>query len=289
MNRSFRAAVFLCLSALLLTLTAFADMGPKAQLIVRVTNKPEEPYYLDLLAQDSGGSLHESLSGEERAALDPALYRALLSAVPEGWHACLAQGTSGCSHLEQRGACRRGRRSHLLLPWRPTDLPHFDCHPIRRDVSLGGLYPLRPPVLRGGGLEPTARYPRRPASVGYGLELLSTLVPTLALEGALLWLFGLWSRRNGLVFLVVNLATQLGVFLTLGITAIHEGVGFGYYLLFLPLEAVILAVETLVYRRAFTGCTRRRATAYGIAANLCSAAAGYFAAEPVWRFIVSIS
>lgn len=103
MNRSFRAAVFLCLSALLLTLTAFADMGPKAQLIVRVTNKPEEPYYLDLLAQDSGGSLHESLSGEERAALDPALYRALLSAVPEGWHACLAQGTSGAPIWSREG------------------------------------------------------------------------------------------------------------------------------------------------------------------------------------------
>ncbi|WP_455580959.1 hypothetical protein [Dysosmobacter sp.] len=288
MNRSFRAAVFLCLSALLLTLTAFADMGPKAQLIVRVTDKPEEPYYLDLLAQDSGGSLHESLSGEERAALDPALYRALLSAVPEGWHACLAQGTSGAPIWSREGLAGE------------DGVHTFYYHGVPRtyrilivtqsgETFLSEVY-TRSALQSSAAVDWSHRtVSTPPVFVGYGLELFSTLVPTLALEGALLWLFGLWSRRNGLVFLVVNLATQLGVFLTLGITAIHEGVGFGYYLLFLPLEAVILAVETLVYRRAFTGCTRRRATAYGIAANLCSAAAGYFAAEPVWRFIVSIS
>ena len=126
-----------------------------------------------------------------------------------------------------------------------------------------------------------------PVWVGYVLELLATLVPTLLLEGALLALLGLWNRRNLMVFLAANAATQLAMFLLLGTTALKEGVGFGYYLLFLPLELVILLAETFAYRRFFTGTSKRRAAVYGISANLCSAVLGWFLAEPVWKFIVS--
>ena len=128
-----------------------------------------------------------------------------------------------------------------------------------------------------------------PLWVGYALELLSTLVPTLLLEGLLLALLGLWNRRNLLVFLAANVVTQLAMFLILGTTALKEGVGFGYYLLFIPLELVILLAETVAYRRLFTGASKRRATVYGISANLCSAVLGWFLAEPIWKFIVSIS
>ena len=107
--------------------------------------------------------------------------------------------------------------------------------------------------------------------------------------GLLLALLGLWNRRNLLVFLAANVATQLAMFLLLGTTALKEGVGFGYYLLFIPLELVILLAETVAYRRLFTGASKRRATVYGISANLCSAVLGWFLAEPVWKFIVSIS
>ena len=55
------------------------------------------------------------------------------------------------------------------------------------------------------------------------------------------------------------------------------------------MELVILLAETVAYRRLFTGASKRRATVYGISANLCSAVLGWFLAEPVWKFIVSIS
>ena len=89
--------------------------------------------------------------------------------------------------------------------------------------------------------------------------------------------------------LPASLAPQLAMSLSLGTTALREGVGFGYYLLFIPLELVILLAETVVYRRLFTGAGKGRATVYGIAANLCSAVLGWVLAEPVWKFIVSIS
>ena len=51
MKKSLRFCVLLALAATLLTVSAFADTGPKPQLTVKVTNPPEELYYLDLLAE----------------------------------------------------------------------------------------------------------------------------------------------------------------------------------------------------------------------------------------------
>ena len=51
MKKSLRFCVLLALAAALLTVSAFADTGPKPQLTVKVTNPPEELYYLDLLAE----------------------------------------------------------------------------------------------------------------------------------------------------------------------------------------------------------------------------------------------
>ena len=72
MKRSLRTLLFLLLTVSVLTVSAFADMGPKSQLIVRVKNAPEELYYLDLLAEGDPKNLHD-YSSEERAKLDPAL------------------------------------------------------------------------------------------------------------------------------------------------------------------------------------------------------------------------
>ena len=50
-RKSLRVLVCALLASLALTTFAFADNGPKPQLIVRVKNAPQEPYYLDLLAK----------------------------------------------------------------------------------------------------------------------------------------------------------------------------------------------------------------------------------------------
>ena len=88
MKKSLRFCVLLVLAATLLTVSAFADTGPKPQLTVKVTNPPEELYYLDLLAEgdwehagdaDYSG-LDWSYSEEEIAALDSGLLDALRAA-----------------------------------------------------------------------------------------------------------------------------------------------------------------------------------------------------------------
>ena len=101
-RNSLRALVCALLASLVLTTFAFADSGPKPQLTVRVENAPQEPYYLDLLAEggwnESGESSYDgvdwSYHGKENT-LDPALLTSLRDNVPAGWHACVAQGTTG--------------------------------------------------------------------------------------------------------------------------------------------------------------------------------------------------
>ncbi len=47
--------------------------------------------------------------------------------------------------------------------------------------------------------------------------------------------------------------------------------------------------EALLYRRFLTERGKACAVAYGLTANAASAVLGFFLAEPVWRFVVSIS
>ena len=286
MKRSFRTLFLLALSLLLLTVTALADTGPKSKLTVKVKNAPQELYYLDLLSME-GAPRHPSLTDEELAALDQELYSALLDAIPAGWHGCVSQGTDGApiwgSLTPDENGCHTF--SNYGVPW---------TYRVLMVTESGEVFLSEVQTRRMLQSSVTVYWAAKslsaaPLWVGYALELLSTLVPTLLLEGLLLALLGLWNRRNLAVFLAANLATQLAMFLILGTTALKEGMGFGYYLLFIPLELVILLAETVAYRRLFTGASKRRATAYGISANLCSAVLGWFLAEPVWKFIVSIS
>ena len=286
MKRFSRVFMLACLSLALLTVTALADTGPTSRLTVKVKNAPQELYYLDLLSME-GSPRYPSLTEEELAALDPDLYSALLAAIPAGWHGCVSQGTDGApiwgSLTPDENGCHTF--SNYGVPW---------TYRVLMVTESGEVFLSEVQTRRMLQSSVTVYWAAKslsaaPLWAGYALELLSTLVPTLLLEGLLLALLGLWNRRNLLVFLAANVATQLAMFLILGTTALKEGVGFGYYLLFIPLELVILLAETVAYRRLFTETSKRRATVYGISANLCSAVLGWFLAEPVWKFIVSIS
>ncbi|MDY3282053.1 hypothetical protein [Dysosmobacter sp.] len=297
MKRSVRTLMLLCLTAALLTVTAFADMGPKPQLVVRVKNAPAEPYYLDILAEgdydgDGFDGVRWSYNGTEAAALDEALLTALRAAIPEGWHGCVSQGSAGAPMWGD------------LYPeeWDGDGNPlhTFGYHGVPRtyrilmvtasgETYLSGVLQ-RQALQCSATVDWAARAVTTPSLVwACALQFLSTLLPTLALELALLAAFRLWNRRNLLVFALTNLATQGALWLFLAVSVVRTGAGFGYALLLVPAEAVILLAEAAVYRRFFAGCTPARATGYAAAANLCSALAGYAIMEPVWRFVVSIS
>ena len=299
MKKSLRFCVLLVLAAALLTVSAFADTGPKPQLTVKVTNPPEELYYLDLLAEgdwehagdaDYSG-LDWSYSEEEIAALDSGLLDALRAAVPDGWHACTAEGSNGAPMWgdllgEDAG---NGTRLHTFGYVGVPDTYRILLVTQSGETWLSGTYTRRSlqSSVTVDWASKTVDLP--PVWAAYLLQFLCTLLPTLLIEGALLFIFGYRSRKSWRSFLLVNLVTQGGFSAYLMVTVLNHGVSAWSLFFYLPIEFLITVVEILLYRKLLTEKSQGRAIAYAVTANICSAALGLWLIDPLWKLIVSIS
>lgn len=304
MKKSLRFCVLLALAAALLTVSAFADTGPKAQLKVLVKNAPEEPYYLDLLEKgdyqghtygsgdgdDTYSGLDWSYSEEEIAALDSELLDALRAAVPEGWHACTAQGTNGAPMWgDLIGSDAGGVRLHSFRYHGVPDTYRIILVTKSGESWVSGVLH-RATLQSSATVDWAARTVNAPSpAMAYALQFLCTLLPTLLIEGLLLFVFGYRSKRSWLVFLLVNLVTQGGFAVYLAVTVLNHGVSGWSLIFYIPIEVIITLVELLLYRRLLTEKNKARAAVYAIAANLCSAVFGLWLIDPLWHFIVSIS
>lgn len=290
-----RVCSLFLLAALLLVGPVFADSGPKPMIYVRVENGPEELYYMDLLEEDpyhaypfGPGRRVWGYAEEDEANLDQGLIDALLAAVPEGWHACSLQGTR--SGMSMSGALE-GRRSQEKRLHRFGYYGVPETFRILAVTKSGEVFCSEPLTRRAYQVSVALDWAAGTASMApvwqrYVLQFLATFVPTILIEGALLWLLELWSRRNVLVFLLVNLLTQGGLSLWFSIEATRYAIDYWYFWALIPAELVVLAVEIILYRRFLQEPSNGRAITYAVEANLASAILGFFLAEPVWEFMV---
>ena len=299
MKKSLRNSILLLLTAMLLTVSALADSGPKAQLTVKVENAPSEPYYLDLLEKgdyqghtygsgdgdDTYSGIDWSYSEEEIAALDDELLDALRAAVPEGWHACTAQGTNGAPMWgDLIGSGAGGVRLHgvpdtyriILVTKSGESWVSDTLHRATLQSSVTVDWAAK-----------TVSVP--PAVVAYALQFLCMLIPTLLIEGVLLYVFGYRSKKSWKRFLLVNLITQGGFAVYLAVTVLNHGVSGWSLLFYIPIELVITLAEVLLDRWLLTEKGKGRAMGYAIVANIHSATVGLLLIDPLWKLIVSIS
>lgn len=308
-----RVLAWFLLAAALLTVPVFADFGPKPQLIVRVENAPEELYYLDILAEgDASRYSDETVGGlrpsyvyteEELAALDGDLLNAFTAAIPEGWYGCVTQGRLVWGNIDSKDGyfqfnylgvpdvCR------ILIVTKSGET--FLSEPFDRQV-------LQSSAAVDWGLK-TVTTP--PLWRGYAAQFLATFLPTLAIEGLLFLLFRLWSKRNALVFLGVNLVTQGGLTLWTSVKTVRHGTfwvnmlqnDLEYTVRFfdargllarlgddwlLPAELLIFLAEAVLYGKLFRDCSRKRAVLCALTGNLASFLLGLYLAEPVWDAVV---
>lgn len=278
--------VLCCLFAALLSQTALANSAPPDyRVAVKVVHGPEEPYYLDLLEQL--GETVRVRDGKGPEGLDPALESMMRQAVPEGWQACTLSDDNSYSFS---GDAAGENGVHIFHGW---DMPsEFRILIVTRSGESWVSEPMEREVLNSfikvDWKAGTARI--TPKWISVGAQFLSTLLPTLVIEGLFLIAFGLASKRNWLVFLMVNLVTQ-GVLSAVLANPLAQG-GFRmvpFFLLFLiPAELLIAAVEANIYRHWFRGRTPRRAFWYGIAANGASYALGWVAVNLVWSGLISL-
>lgn len=303
---SLRTFVCALLASLALTTFAFADSGPKPQLTVRVENAPQEPYYLDLLAEgdwgESGESSYDgvdwSYHGKEDT-LDPDLLALLRENVPSGWHACVAQGTTGApiwGDLYAEGTDAFGNDLHVFsyhgVPSTYRIILVTESGKVWLSDELERRV-LQSSVTVHWSDDAESTTVTVPSTVtGYLLQFVATLVPTLLIEGILLLLFRYSWKENWKAFLLVNLVTQGVLAAASSVLNLQNGAAlWNYFLFLLPMEAAILLIEIYLYagRGLLTGHSKGRAALYAVTANFASAVLGYYLAEPVWSFVVSIS
>lgn len=285
MKRTLRILLLLVLASCMMSMTTFADMGPKPQLTVKVEHPPQEMYYLDLLQETN----HRPGSFKNET-LNTAMVTLLQDSVPSGWRACLAQPVSGPPIWGELTGTPSG----------DTMLHTFGYHGVPRTyriliVTESGEVWISDTCIRTAlQSSVTLDWETKEVSIpsvwtGYALQFLTTFLPTLLIEGLILFLFRYRQRRSWAVFGIANLATQGALAVALSVEAVQHGVGWGFMSLFLMAEGAILVVEAIAYVLLWKERNKEWALSYALAANTASALIGWLISEPVWQFVVSIS
>ena len=270
------ACLLLCLAAL--PLSAAAATVPKPAVSITVVNAPAGEYYLDLLITDP--SDYPNVNGED---YDPALIRGLKSWEGEGWYPALVEGTSAPLFGDLTpGADGAHRFSYFGLPdtFRIAVSGPDGAQATEEAFTRTVFYTRLTYDWQSNSIT------RATSPAGfYAVQFLSTLLPTLVVEGLLLFAFGFRARRDWLVFLLTNLATQAGLHLWIGSGAMAAGSHPLYYLLLMVAEVPILLVELLVYVFLLKEHGKGRRALYALCANAASYAAGFLPLHLAVQFL----
>ena len=267
----------LLLSLLLVCLVipiVHADMGPKEALYIRVVNGPDEPLYIDLLAQGEPADEDRPWNIED-GEYDGAILARLRTLEGDGWVLAVTTGVDeitvpifgdvvpledGTWYFSYFGLPRTFR-----LAAATANEAKSTGEPLTRDRFYTNLvYDWEANTLTYA--TPTPLY--------WAAQFASTLIPTLLVEGLILFLFGYREKRSWLVFLAVNLVTQFALHLVCAAMGVGTIMNFFWYWLFylflLIPEVVIWCVEAAVYAFAATEGRRGRRIGYAFAANIAS-------------------
>ncbi len=253
-----------------------ADIGPKEDLTITVVNGPDEPLYIDLLVQGTPADADHPWNMEDEG-YDGAVLARLHTLEGDGWVLALTTGSDeitapifgnvvpredGTWYFSYFGLPRTFR-----LAAATANEARSMSEPYTRTRYYTNLvYDWQANTLTY--VTPTPLY--------WAAQFAATLIPTLIVEGLILFLFGYREKRSWLVFLVVNVVTQIGLHLAcnllMGSSVMNLGFFWLFYLFLLIPEVVIWCIEAAAYALLLRerDLTRRRAVGYAFAANIAS-------------------
>lgn len=269
------SALLLCL--LCLIPTAHADMGPKPELYVTVVNGPEGTLYIDLLAEGTP----RDMPLYDQSGLDQTVMERLHSLEGHGWVLVVSTGRSVpvFGDVYPSGSQNGDPVYHFSYSGLPGEFKLAAA--TAEEAKTTDLFTRDRFVshLIYDWPANTLTY-ATPSPLFWAAQLLSTLIPTLIIEGLLLLAFGYRTKRSWAVFLIVNAATQIGLHMFCAasdatMSTIAES--WFYYAVFLLPELVIWVVEAIAYALLLREreYSRWRAVGYAFAANIASYLAGY--------------
>ena len=267
--------LLLCL--LCLIPTAYADMGPKPELTITVVNAPEGTLYLDLLAEGRPNDTPYS----DQSDLDQTILERLHSLEVSGWVLAVSTGRSVpvFGNVFPSGYTDGNPVYHFSYTGLPGEFKLAAA--TAEETRLSELF-VRDRFISHLVYDwpaNTLTY-ATPTPLFWAAQLLSTLIPTLIIEGLLLLAFGYRTKHSWAVFLIVNAVTQIGLHIFCAasnatMSTIAES--WFYYAVFLLPELVIWIVEAVAYALLLREreYSRWRAVGYAFSANIASYLAGY--------------
>lgn len=251
------------------TLPVQADAGPKAEIILTIKNVPDEPFYVDLLVQNSEGT-GSMLNLDD---YDPELLSALKSQEKTGWYPALVNGTQfrlyGNIVTEINDGEARFTYTQSLPDRFKVILVTANSIVVSEPVEVNSFLTRIEMDAMTGAL----RSPNFLADTLLSFALM--LITTLIVEGFLLWLFKLAARVNLNLFIWTNVATQTFLILTSAYVLYYFGFVAALLVILID-EWIIFITETIVYAKFLVHPSLKRKVIYAILANLASVSVGLF-------------
>ena len=266
-------ALLLCL--LCLIPTAYADIGPMHELTVTVINAPEGTLYIDLLAEGTPNGMHYN----DQSGLDQTVLEQLYSLEGDSWVLLVSTGGSVtvfgnvCPSSHTNGSPTYhfsciGLPSGFKLAAATADQVKTTELFVWERFYINAVYDWAANTLTYA----------TPTPLFWAAHLASTLIPTLIIEGLVLYLFGFRARRSWVVFLCVNVITQIALHLVcaaLNVSVMDMAFFWMFYLFLLVPELVIWGVEAAAYAVLLPEHSRGRRVGYAFTANILSYAVSY--------------
>lgn len=282
--------------------TASADFGPKPQLIITVTDPPEDPYYLDLMVEEKSFTCTDAnLSQDDLLAMNPDMLNMLRTNwASEGWYPALSGGATtapmwGSLSGEPQDSAAPEQTADAQTQTAQTYKHSFyymgvpDTYRIAIVTEKGDTRITE--VLTRDLLQERITYNYRtgeiekaPIAIAYAIQFASTFLATLLIEGIILLIFKFPFGQNRTIFFLVNFVTQVAMTVTVGTKLIHEGTITAMMSL-IPIELIILVVETVVYLFLLKGQSRPKRIIYAVVANVASAGISLALMSPIFSLL----
>ena len=259
-----RYLIVIVIAILLIPKIALADFGPKTSLDIHVENAPSGTYYLDLLVTDTG-NMDAEYNPE---GYNETLYLMLWDYNEDGYRAKLVHQDDWI----------RGVRGGSLTDHSFVQAPSvFKIIIVSEDgIRISDVY-RRVRFSEVISIDyATMKITSANESVlpDWLLQFAQTFPATILIEGVILLLFGFKLKDNWKPFLLVNLITQVSLIVSMGFIMLFWSV-FAYIFLFGFIEAAIVIMESIAYKKLLRREKAGGRVAYAVTANLLSLLASF--------------
>ncbi len=272
MNKKLILLLFIISCVFICPVSVSADMGPKPSLTIHCDNMPNTMCYLDLLVENPySGDVNLNMNN----TYNQELIKKLKDYNVDGWRSAMLNGSGAplfgdivCNIKD--GKCTQnfsyfGTPDKFKIIVVTADNRTVVTKEIKRLAYNSTVH------FDFEKAEASEQY----QFMSYVLQFLITCPSTLILEGIILLLFRFSLRQNWKPFLLINISTQILLYIVLFYQMTINGGTFTSFLFFMLAEIIIFIAEVILFSELLHQHSKKRRMSFALTANLLSFIAGF--------------